>query len=403
MMHLQTTQQKRKRFTQVEINHIETLIKERQQYVTTGSPWTPFALCEDIISKLPTLNGNILVISNIEFAIVLSTKYNIDPARITFVGLCDYSYEWSQEASNKMILQGMQVVDGRLKQFFNMEVFMKFDVILGNPPFSIMSGKTKVTASSKFFKKSLSLLKDNGSMGMVMSAVGMSAGQQSITTQLFEHEVLYLSPTSDGDKYFNIGMASSVVVMTKNYKPGLVPYNDGFEIKYVNSNEFTLRNSRKIDISYVPKYTTHSEMALLKKILNFNKNTFQFRHSTTKHITNGMFFGFQARGRIPADPGQFRFGNTAEEVGVAHPCVVDSSVTGEILKSVFCSYIFHWILYKINGADTNACPASLSYFPIIPLDKVYTFDDMVKLFKLSAEESSLIMDWVKTKSSKFWK
>lgn len=152
MMHLHTEQ---RTYSRVEIDHIETLSRERRHpNVTSGCPWTPFSLCEDLIVKLPTIYGKILVIANMEFALVLRTKYNVDPTNITFVALCNYSHQWATDASTKILLNGMEVLDGSTNSFLEMEFKMKFDAVIGNPPYQ---NGTDKNFYKKFITKSRTL------------------------------------------------------------------------------------------------------------------------------------------------------------------------------------------------------------------------------------------------------
>lgn len=110
--------------------------------------FTPFALCDEIIDKIPSLTGNILVIANLEFVYVLLRR-GVPGARISFATPNDSKARVAVALGIARVYKYNNVitkedVDG-----------MKFDVVVGNPPY-------KRNLHLDFLKISHELLTDNG-------------------------------------------------------------------------------------------------------------------------------------------------------------------------------------------------------------------------------------------------
>ena len=109
---------------------------------------TPRELVEEILSQVD-LNGDILVLFNLEFVISLVYTYQVDPSRITF---------YSDHESKSNICDRLGV-----KYITNLEIDMKFDVIVSNPPYNLENAKVY----QHFYNLSVSLLKSDGTIGFV--------------------------------------------------------------------------------------------------------------------------------------------------------------------------------------------------------------------------------------------
>lgn len=119
--------------------------------------YTPLNLCEDMINSLSNLNGNILVISNLEFLIILKSKISLH--NVYYTTSCDIKKQvaislgidlnkiYNLEYNNKDINLGAQD--------------MKFDVIVQNPPYNPNS------LWKKFVEKCIELLDENGQMVVI--------------------------------------------------------------------------------------------------------------------------------------------------------------------------------------------------------------------------------------------
>lgn len=115
---------------------------------------TPRTLVEEIIRNIE-LNGDMLVMFNIEFVVSLVYTYNIDPASITF-------YSDNEDKTNIATKLGVKYIT-------TIGTDMKFDVILANPPYQ-SGNKEKGGRHSlwrKFVKQGFNLVKKNGFVAMV--------------------------------------------------------------------------------------------------------------------------------------------------------------------------------------------------------------------------------------------
>jgi len=91
--------------------------------------FTPFALCKEVVNKIPSVNGNILVVANIEFIYTLIQE-GVSKDNIYFATPCSIKAKTASfliADNNIFVCNG--VLDNERLQF------MKFDVVVGNPPY----------------------------------------------------------------------------------------------------------------------------------------------------------------------------------------------------------------------------------------------------------------------------
>ena len=117
------------------------------------SHFTPPELCQEILDKICVTDKKILTF-NFEFVLTLMYKYNVDKSNITLVSSNDIVKKICEKS-------GVKCID-------TMETNVKFDVVVGNPPFkngNEIGGRSALWR--KFVAKSWDLVRDGGSLSMI--------------------------------------------------------------------------------------------------------------------------------------------------------------------------------------------------------------------------------------------
>jgi hypothetical protein len=120
-------------------------------------------------------------------------------------------------AVNKHKLVG-QYVRKPYEKFLEMDNKMKFDVVIGNPPYQGNNDKgTKQPKShnlwSKFAEQGINLVKDNGHVAFVTPDSWMSPNSQVLKT-FKDNSLIWVS--TDVSKYFTVGSSFTAWILQKN-------------------------------------------------------------------------------------------------------------------------------------------------------------------------------------------
>jgi len=138
------------------MNKLELQYSLEKIYKLSEDPhsiYTPFELCENMINSIQYLNGDILVISNLEFLIILKTK-GLDMNNIYYSTSC----ELKKRVAVNLGVSLNNILELEYNKEVNITANMKFDIIIQNPPYNPNS------LWKKFVEKGIELLKDGGKM-----------------------------------------------------------------------------------------------------------------------------------------------------------------------------------------------------------------------------------------------
>src|ERR1035437_2452269 len=228
---------------------------KNQQYVHT-----PWPLCIEMVSKLAeatALTGKYICTLNLEFVEVLCYDYGVAKESIWFITDC-------QEKANVLKhdrYKGVNVVVGDYLLVV-MKGNMKFDVIVGNPPYQTKSEESDTKTQpiwDKFVKKSLEILADNRYLCFIHPSGWRSNGNIfKDAKELKKRQIEYLEihGEDDGNKVFGAPTRYDSYVM-KNCLPSLPT-----TIKDQNGN---VAKENLADKSFIPNAQTDKVYSMLAK------------------------------------------------------------------------------------------------------------------------------------------
>jgi hypothetical protein len=144
--------------------YVNTEIKESLYKIYLNSTvehniYTPLELCKNMIESVKDLKGDILVICNLEFLIILKQKC-VDLYNIYYATDCELKKKVA--LSLGISLNNIHTLEYNTKDI-NIGTDMKFDIIIANPPY-------QKGLHLKFLNKALDLKKDCGEIVFVHPA-----------------------------------------------------------------------------------------------------------------------------------------------------------------------------------------------------------------------------------------
>ena len=155
----------------MERNEVSKLIREiLKRSSDFHNVYTPFELCEGMINKFSELNSDmrILVMFNLEFLWVIREKLGKEGLKnVWFLTPC----EMKKKAAKNIGVNENQILkyEYNNKTIEGEEKMPKFDVVIGNLPFSDAAGKNKAKKIwVGILEKSLKLINDNGTIGLII-------------------------------------------------------------------------------------------------------------------------------------------------------------------------------------------------------------------------------------------
>src|ERR1035437_10320973 len=183
---------------------------------------TPYSLCKSMISKLKEycdFTDKKFLVLNLEFVEVLMYDFDVDRSCIWYVTDC----EQKKKVAERFERYKVNAVCGN---FLYMEEDMKFDVVIGNPPYQDPIAKSNKKLWDKFLKKSTELVKDNGFLAFITPFSWATPANDAF--DIFqENEVKYVN--LDGKKFFpTVGTTISwyIIEKTKNVSDTVFEYNN---------------------------------------------------------------------------------------------------------------------------------------------------------------------------------
>jgi site-specific DNA-methyltransferase (adenine-specific) len=368
--------------------------------------YTPQPLVEEILGQIDLANKDILVLFNVEFVASLVYTYNVNPDRITF-------YSDSANKNRFAIKMGIKYTD-------IMPTDMKFDVVVGNPPYQ--QGKNN-RFYQEFVRIAFDLSKDVVAMITPSNWTSIAATESNFLKLLKDNGLCLYKYL--GDKEFDVKMLTVYFICTK--------LNDNQNVTLITElDSITLPRN---NILYYPTTTTKS-LNIITKIrglnlpgfeghkggLDRNKATidttdkgvkcifsagtksgdFDWQPVSSNHLTDNSIVGYNLHkvvvSRVTSNGKLGESKYAAPDYAIAQGTYyfkVNNPAEAQVLVSYLNSKVIKLIVHGIKGAVCSNSQNVFKYIPKINLNRTWTDAELYQYFGLTADEISYIESIVK--------
>jgi hypothetical protein len=349
---------------------------------------TPQLLVEEILSKVPGFNADktVLVLFNIEFVISLVYTYGVNSKNITFYA--------DHPTKVKMALRIGLSKDNIIT---DLENTMKFDVVVGNPPYQDTK-ETSYKLWNKFLVKANDMVNQNGFIGMIIPTTWTqplsnkpSEINKAVNDIMFGNSILWSN--LNVNSFFNVGINISAFVLKKD--------NINNIKKFLIVNDFKDMSAKILSVPN-DKLFVNADSTIWKRLPTSSVKTSTFKNKIMgkKGI---MFSDVQddvlaksPKVIIPRELGYFVLLDT-EGCGFNNQSRAKICSSKNEAKSVYSFYSSNVVKFVMKTyswvpqTDFNL----LSMIKTPKFDKVFSNDDVYKHFNLTQEEIDYIESNVK--------
>jgi site-specific DNA-methyltransferase (adenine-specific) len=372
---------------------------------------TPWELCEEIVGQIAALSPlqgkKILVVDTVEFIPVL-LAFGAEKCNITYVA--PYEYKGAMIAG----ALGVRVVQQSLLEW---KSDMKFDVVVGNPPYQSAREGTTATEdlSSKFVQKCISLRPEY--LALVIPSDWTGPNQSTLKNTLFGCNLKKLCLY--GNKWFNVAKDTCTIFLQKGYT-GITEIVD----KNNNSQMFDLKNKTTISLDnaqtqFLSKFEGHEKYLsdrwlhgslYLNKAESLPVGDITFIKAvgrkdaplTTQKIPTGEeMTGYGLHKLVMpmvGDSGKFGQIKFTQPTDVGGHSVVFLVTGSEEQNKVLKSYLESKLVRVLTASIKKSTPNSKGTFSMIPdidLSRPWTDEEIYDHFGLTQEEIDYVEATIK--------
>jgi hypothetical protein len=355
------------------MNKLELQYSLEKIYKLSEDPhsiYTSFELCENMIGSIQDLKGDILVISNLEFLIILKTK-GLDMSNIYYSTRCPLK----KRVAINLGVSLNNILELEYNKKVNIATDMKFDIIIQNPPYNPNS------LWKKFVEKGIDLLKEGGKMIAIHPEVWRkSSTHNKLCRHLKEHiSELHMTGftsfpgigTSTDWYVYNKDIQYLCSIFYENADTEIVSF-DKFEILSFSKNSIPGKIISKICTvednglstlkGWDPLYTNYTENGIYKQCGGVGRGTswtngdFHLTNEPTNHqYENKVVMSYTRRPRAT-------FFSSNDKIGVlrAHYWLTDNQSLPILLNSKMI-----WKLgIEVTPQDPNIKTKGVWEFPV---------------------------------------
>jgi hypothetical protein len=379
------------------ISHIKACNENISSDFHTQS--TPFKLCVEMIEKVGTeINEqkDWLIIANLEFVIVLKEyfKYrNWDFDTVSFATPCKTKAKVAQALGIK------NIVKYSYKNFKELEVSKKFDVIIGNPPYD-GAGAKNIKLWAKFSNKLLSFNPNYLALvtpNNIISEFGINGEQ--LRNNINKLGYIFIYAENHGERYFkNVGVATCHWIITnrgsdKSIDPIIIKNEQEKNPLIDDIIDKVLNSTTKLEL-------INTNGVILKSDLlhdGSGKNKIYFSGNKLKTTNKDFQYEGGLKVIFPFSSSYHKMFISEIGTGMLNAFFeISSKKEGEVIISYANSKLFKFIAnnYKKTAGFTPLIKAKM--LPDLRREEPWTNEELYKYFSLSQEQIDLIETSIKS-------
>jgi hypothetical protein len=221
---------------------------------------TPLIITDSITSKISLKNKSILVLFNVEFVTDLLYNKKVKPSQITF-------YSDHNKKTELVRLFGVKKIINTINEA---HTSMKFDVVIGNPPYQDPSNPSR-KVWIEIILKSFDLVKEGGVLCMITpnSWILRPDGQKfKKVSELFSKYQLKFVDLISPNNYFNVGEDIGYWILESKSKyestPIYATWDGSIDTKKIDfiGQKIEFSNNDKLKFSIIKKVLNSSEVRM---------------------------------------------------------------------------------------------------------------------------------------------
>lgn len=381
------------------------VISERQD---RGEVFTPITLVEEMLDKLPKEVFESKTTTFLDPCFGTGTFLKAIGLRLKSAGHSSeninsrlFGFEVDSRMFNETKAK-MPYINISKEDFLKTDIDMKFDVIVGNPPYQKDEHSSQKLWKTFLIRSMNNYLKDGGLLSLVIPTSWTKPVRSTIKGEDKELSIIVRSNTIldydlDVNKYFNVGIDISTITLKK----------DGLDNNFVflhkdtiGSSIFTkLINSKHDRLKLLHYVNTPWNRGIVRKQVQTNQHNIKLIEGFNKFsycTEDDIILRSKNKIHIPRVFG-FNFIPDAGECGLGYQaeCIVlCDNETLESAMSFFDSALVKTILKNVKWIP-QADYSVLEMFPKLDYDHVYSSTELYTIFSLTQEEIEYVENAVK--------
>jgi hypothetical protein len=286
-------------------------------------------------------------------------------------------------ATNRMMLHG-RFKNVIRADFLTWETDMKFDIVVGNPPYQASTAAIKCKNNKQggfwwaFLTKAVELSSENTTIAMIVPtsifSISNFGKETNKITFIYKNNFKFIGIYPDVSHHFNVGIRISAFVMSKNYVG---------QCLILNNNDSTYCD---VDASCpIPFDVTPDNLSILNKTYSSKKWKFTECDKSKESdlvvkINGGRFKKYD----------KLFIGRSSDTNHSAQTMVIADTKNLANYKTIFNSKLFCYVFKILGGEAGQSSTGILQSLPMVDTNMAWSDVELYNHFNLTNKEIELI-------------